>query len=72
LACLRQFNLDQKSWGGSIKLAETTAKHAGLARGSEADRAEAKASSVRMEGYGAPGPIVACDRTMPQRRVRLV
>jgi hypothetical protein len=40
----------------------------------EADRAEAEAWSIRMEGYGGgggPGAAVPDDRAMPQRRLRL-
>jgi hypothetical protein len=44
-------------WGGQIMAAEVHAKHAreeARKAAREADRAEARAWSVRMEGYGAP------------------
>lgn len=36
-----------------------------------ADRAEAEAWSVLMEGYGGPGATVPNNRPMPKRRLRL-
>ena len=44
-------------WGGQIMVAETHARHAreeARKAAREADRAEARAWSLRMEGYGGP------------------
>lgn len=57
-------------WGGRIMGAENSrpGRAAAQTANREADRAEAKAWSVRMEGYGRARPAASDDRTMPQRR----
>jgi hypothetical protein len=54
---VRGTNSRQVIWGGQIKGAEIDARHAreeAQKAAREADRAEAKLWSVRMEGYGGP------------------
>jgi hypothetical protein len=58
-------------WGGQIMGAEIRARQAreeSQKAAREADRAEARAWSLRMEGYGGPCAAVANDRPMPERR----
>jgi len=57
-------------WGSQIrgaKMSGEKARQRATEAAREADRAEAHAWSVRMEGYGGPATI-SDDRPMPQRR----
>jgi hypothetical protein len=59
-------------WGGRIMGANIRAqgaREAAKKTAKEADRAEAEAWSIRMEGYG--GPAGTDDWAMPQRRLGL-
>jgi hypothetical protein len=64
----------QVIWGGQImgaKIRAQGARERAKQAIREADRAEAEAWSIRMEGYGGPALTVAHDRAMPERRSRL-
>jgi hypothetical protein len=61
-------------WGGTIMGAEISARHAreeAQKTALEADRAEAYAWSVRMEGYGGPAQPSPNDWPVYSRRARL-
>ena len=63
----------QSIYGASImgaKIRAQSAREAAKKAARDADRAEAEAWSIQMEGYG--GPAISDDRAMPQRRARLV
>jgi hypothetical protein len=61
-------------WGGQIrgaKIRAAGAREAAKKAIREADRAEAQAWSIQMEGVRRAGAAVADDRAMPQWRARL-
>jgi hypothetical protein len=65
----------QTIYGGRIigaKIRAEGAREAAKKAVREADRAEAEAWSIRMEGYGGAGATVANDRAMRQWRLWLV
>ena len=57
MAAMASTKSRQFIWGGRVKLAKMQAEHAGkraVEAAREADRAEAEAWSLQMEGYGGP------------------
>jgi hypothetical protein len=58
-------------WGGRIMGAKMRAETARKEVARAADRAEAEAWSIRMEGYGGPAQPSPDDTSMPERRIRL-
>ena len=61
-------------WGGRIRAAKMNAEHArqrAIEAAREADRAEAHAWSLRMEGYGGPAQPSPTIGTMSRRRLHI-